>query len=124
MAKKNSKSKGRGSKPNRKVSTKMRKTPYDKGYDAINEILRENVYQQCTWNVSPSRNIVQEYADALGELSSQHSDPQQHNLPEEDAVDRSQADATARRDDIVACILHASKKSQQTQNQIPAYQAG
>ena len=70
MAKKNNKSQGRGSKRKGKVSTKTKKTPYDKGYDAINETLRENIHRQFTWNASPSRNLVQEYADALGKLCS------------------------------------------------------
>ena len=110
MANKNNKSKGQGSKQKGKMLTKTRKTPYNKGYDAINKILRENIHQQCTWNVSPSRNLVQEYADALGELSLQHGDPQQHNLPKEDAVNMSQADATARKDNIIAFIIQASKE--------------
>ena len=126
MAKKNNKSKGQGSKRKEKVSTKTRKTPYDKGYDAINEILRENVYQQCTWNVSPSCNLVQQYANVLGELSSQHGEtgtkpspqpqnvqleyPQQHDLLKQDAIAMSQADATARKDSIITFILQASKE--------------
>ena len=68
MAKKIRKSKGRGSKPKAKVSSKEEATPYDRARAAIYLKYEEDSYQKVMGHIDKSRNVLQEYSDAIHDL--------------------------------------------------------
>ncbi len=66
MTKKSSReNKSLGCKPKGMVSPKPEKTSYGKAHDAIHLKMVEDSYQQALENISASRDIRQEYANAL-----------------------------------------------------------
>jgi len=76
MTKKSKTSKGRGRKLNGKVSSIQEKTPYEIREAVLRKKFEEDNYDYVMGNISPSRNIHQEFVYVLygwDELSLQRS---------------------------------------------------